>query len=91
MARRMYIGCVVVAAAAPLYLAPGAPGALVGLLAAPLAWPPITTVARPDATGRDLVGALVGTARFQFVLAALLAVGLWSWLSGCRCGCPWAW
>ena len=78
-ARRLYTFCVGGAAAAPLALAVAAPGALLGLAAAPLAVAPIRAVSRPDASTPELVGALVATARFQLVLAALLAVGLWDW------------
>jgi 1,4-dihydroxy-2-naphthoate polyprenyltransferase len=62
--------------AAPVALAPAAPGALLALVAVPLAAGPVRTVA----TRRDppsLVAALVGTARLQLVLSALMAVGLW--------------
>jgi 1,4-dihydroxy-2-naphthoate octaprenyltransferase len=56
-----------------------APGALLGLLAAPLAVAPMRTVGRPDADTPALVGALIATARFQLVLAVLLTVGMWNW------------
>jgi 1,4-dihydroxy-2-naphthoate octaprenyltransferase len=78
-ARTLYAGGMAIAALSPIALAPQAPGALLGLLAAPLAWPPVTTVRRPDASTPEMIGALVGTARFQLVLGVLLAVGLWSW------------
>jgi hypothetical protein len=39
----------------------------------------VRTVSREDADTPALVGALVSTARFQLVLSALLAVGLWDW------------
>jgi 1,4-dihydroxy-2-naphthoate octaprenyltransferase len=57
-------------------MAVAAPGAVVGLAAAPLAARPLRTVARrrdPPA----LVTALVGTARLQLVFSVLLVVGLW--------------
>jgi 1,4-dihydroxy-2-naphthoate octaprenyltransferase len=77
--RLIYLSCIPVAAVWPLLLGVTAPGAVVGLLAAPLAIVPMKTVARPDADAPALVGALVKTARFQLALAALLAVGLWDW------------
>lgn len=78
-ARRLYGACVGAAALSPVGLALVAPGALLGLVAAPLAVAPLRTVARPDASTPALVGALIATARFQLVLAVLLAVGLWDW------------
>ena len=51
------------------------PGALLALLAAPLALPPLRR-ARADADAPTLVSVLVDTARLQLVLAALLAAGL---------------
>ena len=48
---------------------------LLALLAAPLAVRPIQLV-RNHHDAPSLVAALVGTARFQLVLAALLALGL---------------
>lgn len=77
--RQVYLSCMAVAAVFPLLLGVTAPGAVAGLLAAPLAIPPMKTVARPGADAPALVGALVKTARFQLVLAALLAVGVWDW------------
>jgi 1,4-dihydroxy-2-naphthoate octaprenyltransferase len=58
-------------------MAVAAPGALLGLAAAPLALKPLRLVA----TQRDapsLVAALVATARLQLVFSALLALGLWA-------------
>ncbi len=78
-ARQVFLCCLALALAWPLALAVTAPGALVALLAAPLAVSPMRTVARPEADAPALVGALVATARFQLVLSALLAVGIWSW------------
>jgi hypothetical protein len=75
----LYEWCLVAAALSPLALAPAAPGALVGLVAAPLAVQPFSIVGRPGAGAPALVKALIGTARFEVVLAVLLAVGLWSW------------
>jgi 1,4-dihydroxy-2-naphthoate octaprenyltransferase len=56
-------------------LAVRAPGALLGLLAVPLAVPPLRIVST-DADPPSLVEALIATGRLQLVLAALLAVGL---------------
>jgi 1,4-dihydroxy-2-naphthoate octaprenyltransferase len=78
-ARRLYAACVLGAAVAPAPLALAAPAAAIALGAAPLAVPPLRTVWREGADTRHLVAALVGTARFQLVLSALLAVGLWDW------------
>lgn len=78
-ARRLYQAAVVGALVASLALAVWAPGALVAFLAAPLAVPPLRTVARPDTAPPQLVAALVGTARFELGLALLLTLGLWNW------------
>ena len=51
------------------------PWALLGLLAAPLALPPVRTVLS-GGVGRDLIGALQGTGRLTLVTGVLLAVGL---------------
>lgn len=66
-ARTLFAACLVAAALSPLLLAAWAPLALLGLLGVPLAVQPLRTAA------------LLPTARFQAVLAGLLAVGLWSW------------
>jgi len=50
-------------------------GALLALLAFPLAWPLVRRV-RAGALGRDLVPVLAGTGRFELVYALLLAIGL---------------
>ena len=79
-ARRLYTSCVAAAVGFVFFVAGAStPRALIALLAAPLAWRPVQIVDRPDADTRALVAALVATSRFQLVLAALLAVGLWSW------------
>ena len=77
--RRLCTACMVGAAVAPVALAVEAPLALIALAAAPLAAAPLRTAAGPEADTRAMVGALVATARFQLVLSALLAVGLWDW------------
>jgi 1,4-dihydroxy-2-naphthoate octaprenyltransferase len=51
------------------------PTALVALLAAPLAAPPVGAV-RAGATGRALIPVLQGTARLQLAVGVLLAAGL---------------
>ena len=74
-ARVLYRASIVLSLVAVLVLAPTAPGALLAVLAAPLAVPPLRIVAsRTDPP--SLVGALVATARLQIVFSALLAVGL---------------
>ena len=76
-ARRLYQASVVGGLAAGAAMAASAPGALLGLAAAPLALGPLRLVARRrDAP--SLVAALVGTARLQLAFSALLAVGLWA-------------
>jgi 1,4-dihydroxy-2-naphthoate octaprenyltransferase len=73
-ARRIYRVSVVLALLVPVALAPRAPGALLALLAAPLAVPPLRLAARADPP--SLVRALIGTARLQLAFSVLLAVGL---------------
>jgi len=74
--RRLFFAAVAGSFAGVVALAPAAPAALVALAAAPLAVPPLRTVAtRSDPPA--LVGALVATARMQLVLAGLLTAGLW--------------
>jgi 1,4-dihydroxy-2-naphthoate octaprenyltransferase len=75
-ARRLYVVCMVGALVAVGACAVFEPWALLGLLAAPLAGRPLRNVlTRTDPP--SLVKALLGTARYQLVLAALLALGLW--------------
>jgi 1,4-dihydroxy-2-naphthoate octaprenyltransferase len=75
-ARGLYAVCMVGALIAVGACALLEPWALLGLLAAPLALPPLRNVlTRTDPPG--LVQALLGTARYQLVLSALLALGLW--------------
>jgi 1,4-dihydroxy-2-naphthoate octaprenyltransferase len=74
-ARFMYIVCIVGALIAVVVCALYAPPALLALLAAPLAVRPIRLV-RNHHDAPSLVTALIGTVRFQLVLAALLALGL---------------
>ncbi|MGI9023409.1 MAG: 1,4-dihydroxy-2-naphthoate polyprenyltransferase [Acidimicrobiales bacterium] len=75
-ARQLYGACVIGGLSAGAALVGLAPGALLVLLAAPLAVGPLRIVAaRGNASA--LVAALVGTARLQLIVAVLLAVGLW--------------
>jgi 1,4-dihydroxy-2-naphthoate polyprenyltransferase len=74
-ARDLFVWCIVGSVLAVVACAVFELPALLALLAAPLAVPPMRLVRRRrDAPG--LVAALVGTVRFQLVLAALLALGL---------------
>jgi 1,4-dihydroxy-2-naphthoate octaprenyltransferase len=73
--RTMFVGALVGALAFTIALGAAHPWALLGLLATPLALPPITIV-RQRSDPPSLVRALVATARFQLVLGALLALGL---------------
>jgi 1,4-dihydroxy-2-naphthoate octaprenyltransferase len=74
-ARTLYAGCLIGALVAVAATAVLEPWALIALLAAPLALVPIRNV-RTRSDPPSLIAALVGTARFQLVLAVLLAVGL---------------
>lgn len=75
-ARQLYAGSVVGGLGAGAGMAVAVPGALLGLVAAPLALRPLRLVAtRRDAP--SLVAALVATARLQLVFSVLLAMGLW--------------
>ncbi len=73
--RLLYPSLIAVAFVVPLLLAPAFPGALLALLAAPLALQPVDRVRRGD-TGRALVPVLQGTGRLQLIYGVLLAVGL---------------
>ena len=75
--RRLYQASVVGGLAAGAAMAASAPGALLGLAAAPLALAPLGVVARRS-DAPSLVAALVGTARLQLAFSALLALGLWA-------------
>jgi 1,4-dihydroxy-2-naphthoate octaprenyltransferase len=75
-ARSLYVACIVGALLAVVVAGILVPPAFIALLAAPLAFAPIKAMrTRLDPPG--LIAALVGTVRFQLVLATLLAVGLW--------------
>jgi 1,4-dihydroxy-2-naphthoate polyprenyltransferase len=74
-ARRLYVVCIIGALMAVVVCGLFEPPALLALLAVPLAVAPITRL-RQHAPPPVLVAALIGTARFQIVLALLLALGL---------------
>jgi 1,4-dihydroxy-2-naphthoate octaprenyltransferase len=75
-ARMLYVGCIGGALVAAALCGFWAPYALLALAATPFAGRPIRLMlTRHDPPG--LVAALVGTVRFQLVLALLLALGLW--------------
>jgi 1,4-dihydroxy-2-naphthoate octaprenyltransferase len=75
-ARALYVACIAGALVAVAASALFVPTAAVALFAAPLAVAPTRAICvRHDPPG--LISALVGTARFQLALAALLGAGLW--------------
>jgi 1,4-dihydroxy-2-naphthoate octaprenyltransferase len=74
-ARRLYAACIGGAFVAVVAIGILQPWAFLGVLAAPLALPPLRLVLTRD-DPPALVAALVGTARLEVVLAALLALGL---------------
>ncbi|HKE97992.1 MAG TPA: 1,4-dihydroxy-2-naphthoate polyprenyltransferase [Actinomycetes bacterium] len=74
--RRLFVALLAAAFAGIAALGAYRPGALVGLLAAPLAVPPARLVLRRE-DGPGLIVALVATARLQLVTCAALAAGLW--------------
>jgi 1,4-dihydroxy-2-naphthoate octaprenyltransferase len=76
-ARVLYMVCITGAIGAVVASAAYAPWALLGLIAAPLAFAPARLVLG-HSDPPSLVKALLGTARFQLVLCTLLAVGLWA-------------
>jgi 1,4-dihydroxy-2-naphthoate octaprenyltransferase len=73
--RRMFVLTIVVAFATILVIGIRVPGALLALVAAPLAFAPVKHVLRGDA-GRDLIVVLGMTARVQLVTGVLLAGGI---------------
>jgi len=76
-ARGLYVGCIAGSMLAVVACGAFVPAALLALLAFPLAVPPVRAMlTRHDPPG--LIAALVGTVRFQLVLAILLALGLWA-------------
>ena len=74
-ARALYRASIVLSLVTVPALALTAPAALLALAAAPLAVPPLRTVASKG-DPPSLVTALIATARLQLVFSALLAVGL---------------
>lgn len=76
-ARTLYGACLVGSLVAVAVCAVFYPAALIALVAAPLALRPVRLV-RTRSDPPSLVAALVGTVRFQLVLAVLLAAGLWA-------------
>lgn len=76
-ARGVFVACIVGALIATVAIGLRHRGAFLGLFAAVLALGPVRLIARAT-DARRLVRALVLTARFQLVLAVLVAVGLWN-------------
>lgn len=74
--RQLYAGLVGGALVSTALLVPARPGAVLAVLAVPLAVPPVRQVMVDQATGAALVPALIGTGRLQLVFGALLAAGL---------------
>ena len=76
-ARALYVVCVAGAILAVVACGAFVPTALLALLALPAAVAPVRAMlTRRDPPG--LIAALIGTVRFQLVLSALLAIGLWA-------------
>jgi 1,4-dihydroxy-2-naphthoate polyprenyltransferase len=76
-ARGLYVACIAGAIVAVVACGAFVATALLAVLALPLAVAPVRAMlTRHDPPG--LVAALIGTVRFQFVLSALLAIGLWA-------------
>ncbi len=74
-ARVLYRAGIVLSLVSVVALAPIAPGALLAAAAAPLAVPPLRTVASKT-DPPSLVEALIATGRLQLVFSVLLAIGL---------------
>ena len=72
--RRLYTLLIVLPFVVTVIVAPARPGALLALVALPLAVGPVRIV-RSGATGRDLVAALKGTGQLQLVYGVLLGLG----------------
>jgi 1,4-dihydroxy-2-naphthoate polyprenyltransferase len=76
-ARGMYVACIAGSMVAVVACGAFAGSSLLAILALPLAVAPVRAMlTRHDPPG--LVAALIGTVRFQLVLAVLLAIGLWA-------------
>jgi 1,4-dihydroxy-2-naphthoate octaprenyltransferase len=73
--RLLYQGLVVAPFVVAVTVAPSRPGALLALLALPVALGPLRRV-RAGAVGRDLVAVLQATGRLQLAYGVLLALGL---------------
>jgi 1,4-dihydroxy-2-naphthoate octaprenyltransferase len=76
LTRTLYLGLIAGAFVALPVLALNRPGALLALLSAPVAIPPVRAVVSREAKGADLVPALAGTGRLQAAFGLLLALGL---------------
>jgi 1,4-dihydroxy-2-naphthoate octaprenyltransferase len=75
-ARGLYVACIAGAIIAVVACGAFVPSALIAIVALPLAIAPVRAMlTRHDPPG--LIAALVGTVRFQLLLSALLAIGLW--------------
>jgi 1,4-dihydroxy-2-naphthoate octaprenyltransferase len=73
--RRLFVACYVGSFAAVVVIGISQPWALLGLLALPMAWPPVRTMlTRSDPP--SLVAALVATSKVELALAVLVSVGL---------------
>jgi len=73
--RRLYVGCVATALASCVALAGWRIGALIALVAVPLAIDPVRRVLRGE-RGRDLIPVLGATGRVQLVFGVALAIGI---------------
>ena len=76
-ARGLYVACIAGAMVAVVACGAFAASALLAVLALPLAVAPVRAMLTRHDPPR-LVAALIGTVRFQLVLCALLAIGLWA-------------
>jgi 1,4-dihydroxy-2-naphthoate octaprenyltransferase len=79
LTRTLYVGLIAGAFVALPVLALNRPGALLALLSAPVAIPPLRSVVSRAATGAGLIPALAGTGRLQAAFGLLLALGLALW------------
>ena len=76
-ARGLYVACIAGSMVAVVACGAFVPTALLAVLALPFSIAPVQAMlTRHDPPG--LIAALVGTVRFQLVLCALLAIGLWA-------------
>lgn len=79
LTRTLYVGLIAGAFVALPVLALNRPGALLALLSAPVAIPPLRSVVSRAAKGAGLIPALAGTGRLQAAFGLLLALGLALW------------